>query len=166
MFNTKLVLSTLFASYVCASASLAHAQHHSADHNHDHHHHGEAPLALELNNGEKWEIDPPLRKAMGDISEVMRNSMNDIHRGTLPAGEYANIANQVNESIFYMIEKCELPPDADMQLHMVIHQLLEGVDKLNGNHDAAPRDGAVQIVEALDAYAEYFDDPKFEPVTH
>ena len=166
--NTKLVISALVASSLMfASSSLALAHNHDENDDHDHHHsHGEMPLALELNNGEKWEIDPPLRKAMGDISEVMRDSIDEIHEGTLSEQEYANIATEVNDAIFYMIEKCELPPDADAQLHMVIAQLLQAVDKMNGNHDQSPRDGAVQVVNALDAYSKYFDDPEFVPVVH
>lgn len=63
-------------------------------------------------------------------------------------------------------QRCELPPDADAQLHMIIAQLMMGSEKMAGNSAEAPRAGAVQVIGALDAYAAYFDDPDFIPVAH
>lgn len=131
----------------------------------DDHNHGDAPFELQLDNGDKWAIDPPLRKAMGEISNAMRTSLEAIHQDRLPAKEYAALASQVNEGVAYMVANCELPPDADAQLHMVIAQLMAGSKKMASGSDVR-RDGAVQVLGALDAYAHYFDDAEFVPVTH
>lgn len=133
----------------------------AAVHDHDH---GDVPFEMQLNNGEKWAIDPPLRQAMGDISEAMRQSLPAIHEDRLPAEDYVPLANQINDGVAHMIANCELPPDADAQLHMVIAQLMAGSEKMAGSD--APRDGAVQVLGALDAYDQYFDDPEFIPVAH
>lgn len=128
------------------------------------HDHGDAPFEMQLNNGEKWVIDAPLRQAMGDISEAMRQSLPAIHEDQLPAEDYVPLANQVNDGVAHMIANCELPPEADAQLHMVIAQLMAGSEKMAASD--APRDGAVQVLGALDAYQQYFDDPEFVPVAH
>lgn len=135
----------------------------AAPHDHDH---ADASFELQLDNGQKWAIDPPLRKAMGDISNAMRQSLDAIHEDRLPAEGYAALAGQVNEGVAYMVANCELPPDADAQLHMVIAQLMAGSEKMASSNDATPRDGAVQVLGALDAYAQYFDDSQFVPVAH
>ncbi len=135
----------------------------AALHDHDH---GDMPFELQLDNGQKWAIDPPLRKAMGDISDAMRQSLNAIHEDRLPAEDYAALATEVNEGVAHMVANCELPPDADAQLHMVIAQLMAGSEKMTSSSEAAPRDGAVQVLGALDAYAQYFDDADYVPVAH
>ena len=132
---------------------------------HDHDHHGDMPFELQLDNGQKWAIDPPLRKAMGDISDAIREAVADIHENRLPAEDYAVLASEVNDGVAHMVANCELPPDADAQLHMVIAQLMAGSEKM-ANSSVHARDGAVQVLGALDAYAEYFDDPAFERVAH
>lgn len=130
----------------------------------DDHDHGDVPFAMQLNNGEKWLIDPPLRQAMSDISEAMRQSLPAIHEDQFPAEDYVPLANQVNEGVAHMVANCELPPDADAQLHMIIAQLMAGSEKMTDSD--APREGAVQVLGALDAYQQYFDDPEFIPIAH
>lgn len=158
--STAVIPFALAAALVFSGASLAAA----AVHDHDH---GDAPFELQLNNGEKWAIDAPLRKSMGDISAAMSESIGTIHEDQLPAADYVPLASQLNDSVAYMVANCELPPDADAQLHMIIAQLMAGSEKMAGNNaDATPRDGAVQVLGALEAYEQYFDDPDFVPVVH
>ncbi|GGI99478.1 hypothetical protein [Halopseudomonas pertucinogena] len=135
----------------------------AALHDHDH---GDASFELQLDNGQKWAIDPPLRKAMNDINGAMRSSLEAIHQDRLSDEDYAALANQVNDGVAYMVANCELPPDADAQLHMVIAQLMAGSQKMTGDSDASARDGAVQVLGALDAYAQYFDHADFVPAAH
>ena len=159
--STALIPFTLAAALAVSGAGLAAD---TAVHDHDH---GDVPFELQLNDGEKWAIDAPLAKAMGDISLVMRGSIDAIHEDQLPATEYVPLARQINDSVAYMVANCELPPEADAQLHMVIAQLVTGADKMAGNNvDATPRGGAVQVLGALEAYERYFDDPDFVAVLH
>ncbi|MFA5677582.1 MAG: hypothetical protein WC953_04125 [Pseudomonas sp.] len=132
---------------------------------HDHEH-SDIPFELQLNNGEKWAIDPPMGKAMGDISTAMRQSLDAIHENRLPAEDYLPLASQINDSVAYMVANCDLPPEADAQLHMIIAQLMAGSEKMASSSDASPRDGAVQVLGALDAYDQYFDDPDFADLAH
>jgi len=128
--------------------------------------HGDTPLELQLNNGEKWAIDAPLGKAMGDISTAMRQSIETIDEKPLSAVDFAPLASQLNDSITYMVTNCDLSPDADAQLHKIIAQLMAGSDKMVGkNTEATPHDGVMQVLGALEAYDQYFDDPDFVPIT-
>jgi len=159
--STALIPLTLAAALIVSGTSLAAD---SVVHDHDH---GDAPFELQLNNGEKWAIDAPLSKAMGDINLLMRESIETIHEDQLPAAEYVPLADQINDSVAYMVANCELPPEADAQLHMIIAQLVTGADKMAGNNaDATPREGAVQVLGALEAYEQYFDDPEFVLSAH
>lgn len=159
--NQTAIPFVLMTSLIFSGVSLAADD--AALHDHDH---GDAPFELQLDNGQKWAIDPPLRKAMDDINNAMGTSLEAIHQDRLAAGEYAALATRVNDGIAYMVANCELPPDADAQLHMVIAQLMSGSEKMAGDSDVAARDGAVQILGALDAYARYFDHADFVPAAH
>lgn len=129
--------------------------------------HGDATFELQLNSGEKWAIDAPLGKAMGNISTAMRQSIGTIDEEQLSSLDFASLASQVNDGITYMVTNCDLPPDADAQLHKIIAQLVAGSDKMVGkNTDASPHEGVVQVLGALEAYDQYFDDPDFVPITH
>lgn len=129
--------------------------------------HGDATFELQLNSGEKWAIDAPLGKAMGDISTAMRQSIGTLDEEQLSSVDLAPLASQVNDSVTYMVTNCDLPPDADAQLHKIIAQLMAGSDKMVGkNTDATPRDGVVQVLGALEAYDQYFDDPGYVPIAH
>ena len=158
--STAALPFTLVAALLVSSISLAAD---TAEHDHDH---GDAPFALQLNNGEKWAIDAPLGEAMGDISATMRASLDTIHNDQLSAEGYLPLAAKVNDSVAHMINNCDLPEDADAQLHMIIAQLMAGSEKMAGNANDAPRAGAVQVVQAQDAYHRYFDDPGLVPVAH
>lgn len=147
-------------------ASLMFAGTAQAADNPEAHDHGAVPFELQLDNGQKWAIDAPLSKAMGDISASMRQSLEAIHADQLAAPDYAPLARQVNDSVAYMVANCNLPADADAQLHMVIAQLMLGAEKMAGDSAETPRAGAIQVIQALDAYQHYFDDAAFEPVAH
>lgn len=156
---SAILLPLIVASLVLAGAAQA-ADDPAA------HDHGDIPFALQLDNGQKWAVDAPLSKAMGDISASMRGALDAIHADRLAPADYAPLASQVNDSVAYMIANCNLPADADAQLHMVIAELMRGAEARAGGSAEAPRAGAIQVIQALDAYHHYFDDPDFEPAAH
>ena len=55
-----------------------------------------------------------------------------------------------------------LAPEVDEQFHLVLGQVLEGISELESSD--APRDGAVMIVEALNAYGEHFEHPGWQMI--
>jgi hypothetical protein len=66
-----------------------------------------------------------------------------------------------------MVNNCKLEPKADAQLHLIIAEILEGVEAMEGKVKNLKRqDGAVKVIGALENYGTYFDDPSWNPIKH
>lgn len=156
-FALAFILGTSTLGY--AGASLAAASHDHGDHD------GHGAQALQLDEGKRWATDAPLRQAMGTVNESMRQALPAIHEDRLPAAEYAQLTEQVRTQVAYMVENCNLPADADAQLHLIIARMLNGADAMSGAADTR-RDGAINVLGALGDYAHYFADDSFKPIEH
>lgn len=133
---------------------------------HDHAHHGGA-AKLALDNGKKWAIDEPLRKAMGNIRDAIAASLDSIHNGKFSDAEYAGLAKKINGEVEYMVGNCKLNPKADAQLHLLIADILAGIEAMEGKRKKIERpDGAVKVIGALEKYPAYFDDSGWKPLKH
>lgn len=148
--------------------SLSHAEinaHAHADEAHQQH--NETEITLQLNNGDQWQTDAPLRKAMATLRSDLHPLVLDVNERSLSADRYAAIAASVNDQVTYMIDNCELEDQADAQLHVIIAELMAGAALMQGDkHGQARSDGAIRVVEALNSYATYFNDPTFEKLDH
>jgi hypothetical protein len=160
--NIKSQLSK-FATIAGMVLSLAAANTIAASVNNEHDH-GHSSMELRLNNGAKWAVDAPLSRAMNNIGSAMHKDMSAIHSGDLEAGKYAVLAKKINSEVNYMIENCNLEPDADAQLHLIIAELMEGSSAMEDQTSA--RDGAVKVIGAIESYVTYFEDPNFKPIEH
>ena len=131
------------------------------------HQHGASTHELQLNAGEKWATDAPLRKAMGALNGAMQTSLPAIHDNQLGDAQYDQLAARINDEVAYMGKHCKLAPEADAQLHLVIAELLAGADSMAGKTpDEARRNGAVKVLGALQTYATYFADTSFDTIEH
>jgi len=128
------------------------------------HGHGEAAMELKLNNGQKWQTDEALRTGMGRMRADLDASLPQIHEGRYGAADYAALGGRLVEHIEYVTQNCKLPEDADLQLHVALTKVLEGVDAMKGAGD--PKTGVVAIVEALNAYGRHFDHPGWMAFEH
>ena len=128
--------------------------------------HGEEPhtSSLSLNQGEKWATDAPLRQGMTGIRTALAEVSEEIDAGSLASEGYEELATSVEGQVDYMIENCELPADADAQLHILLEQILEGVGQMRGSDD--PQEGAVEVAEALEGYGTHFDHEGWKPLPH
>ena len=162
MIQRQLLLASL--CLVLGGPALAAGGEHAHGHGHG------APAQLQLDAGKKWPTDAALREAMGKLRTTMAAALPDIHEKRLAAEGYAALAKDVEQEVGYIVAKCKLDARADAQLHLVVAELLDGAGKMAGNTKKAkggkPRDGAVQVIGALDKYAAYFDDPGFVPIAH
>jgi len=133
--------------------------------NNEHEHgHGHGEMELRLNDGSKWAVDAPLSRAMNNIGSAMHKDLDAIHSGKLPKEKYSVLATKINNEVNYMVENCNLEPEADAQLHLIIAELMEGATVMESKANA--RDGAVQVMGAIESYTTYFDDPNFKPAKH
>jgi hypothetical protein len=123
------------------AAPVAHGQ---AGHDHGHAA-GEAKLVL--NQGKKWPTDAPLRQGMENIRAALGGGM-----------KYQALANRVNAEVAGIVQNCKLEPEADAQLHLVIAEIMAGVEAMEGKAKGETRRaGAERIARALHAYGEHFD---------
>ena len=95
---------------------------------------GEAKLVL--NHGQKWPTDAPLRQGMESIRAALASGM-----------AQDAFAAKVTTEVAGIVQNCKLEPEADAQLHIVIAELMAGVEA---------KDNA-RVAHALNAYGEHFD---------
>ncbi|PFG11347.1 MULTISPECIES: hypothetical protein [unclassified Marinobacter] len=148
---TGMVLSLLGATAIAAPA------------NNDHDH-GDGVAELRLDNGSKWAIDAPLSRAMTNIRNAVDKDYEAIHSNQLAGEKYAALATKVTNEVAYMVENCNLEPEADAQLHLIIVDLMEGSTAMESKANA--QDGAVKVIGAIGKYITYFNDPDFKPIKH
>ena len=67
----------------------------------------------------------------------------------------------------YAVVQIPLDPKADAQLHLVIADILEGVEAMEGKAKKMKRQaGALKVGGALEKYASHFEHPGWQPLAH
>lgn len=125
----------------------------------DAHDHGKsAPHKLELNAGKKWGTDDALRQAMSSIHASVTQTLPAAHAGKASAADYETFGRDVTAQITYMVENCKLDPKADAQLHIIVADIMNGVEAAQGKHGEKKRaTGVVKVAQAANAYGKHFD---------
>ncbi|MGV8941324.1 MAG: hypothetical protein ACOH1P_07280 [Lysobacter sp.] len=132
----------------------AHASAHAGDH-------GALPV---LADGQRWETDAPLRKAMASIREDVAKNLPAYHESRLQASDAEALAVFVEGNVNYMIANCELAPEPDAVLHVMIGQMMGAVAALR--QAPASADGMPQLVSVVNDYQATFDHDGLQPLTH
>jgi len=113
---------------------------------HDHGHAADE-AKLVLNQGKKWPTDAPLRQGMENIRAALGSGM-----------KHDALATKVSAEVAGIVQNCKLEPEADAQLHIVIAEIMAGVEAMEGKvKGETPSAGAEKIGKALNAYGEHFD---------
>lgn len=124
------------------------------------HEHGAATHELQLNYGKKWATDEPLRKGMSEIRALLAAQDEAIHKGRLKPADYAALGAKIEGEVGAIVANCKLEPAADANLHLVLEDVIEGADAMQGKaRGKTPRQGAGKVVAALNEYGRYFDHP-------
>lgn len=134
------------------------------EHQHNHGHNELAGSALKLNQGNKWQTDAALRQGMQNIYDSVMNAANAFHHASLTQSEAKKLAAQINGQVEYLVANCQLEPQADAVLHVLIGELLTGAEELS--KEPLSNQGLPQIVKVLQRYPDYFDHPGWKAVTH
>ena len=129
---------------------------------HGHDAHGAPALELRLNNGQKWQTDEALRTGMNRIRAALDASLPLMHAGRFSAADFSALGDKVQEQVDYVVANCKLPEEADLQLHVALTQVLDGITVMKGT--SGQEQGAVAIVQALNAYGDHFDHPEWTPL--
>jgi hypothetical protein len=121
-------------------------------------------LEVKLNQGRKWASDDALRGGMGQIRQDMAAALPKIHKGKLNAAEFDALSGKVQAQVDHITANCKLPEDADLVLHGILEQILDGIGSMKGPERRSA--GAVKVVEALNVYGKTFEHPGWKPVAH
>lgn len=125
----------------------------------DAHDHGKsAPHKLELNAGKKWGTDDALRQAMSTIHQTVSQTLPTAHSGKAKVADYEAFGKDVTAQITYIVENCKLDPKADEQLHIIVADMMSGVEAAEGKEGEKKRAvGVVKVAQAANAYGKHFD---------
>lgn len=124
-----------------------------------------AHATLELNAGQKWETDAPLRQGMANIHNVVSTALPAAQSGKMTSVEYDTFANDVTGQITYIVQNCKLEPKADAQLHVLLADIMSGLSIAKGegkNQDRAQ--GVVKVAQSVNNYGKYFDQADLRPI--
>lgn len=153
--NIAATLSAATLLSVGAGAALAQGHGHSHDAGHD----AGKSAQLTLNNGKKWATDASLRQGMSRIRDALAEELPAIHAGKATAKQYRALSQKANDQIAFMVKNCKLDEDADAMLHLLLADIIAGVDAMMVQDSSEARKGAEKIAHALENYATYFDHP-------
>lgn len=104
---------------------------------------------LHLNKGEKWIANPETHIGMANLQTLLNTVPDTINYDTL-------VAQMQNETRF-IINNCNMEGDDHEQLHLVLHPILDGIDKVKDSEETADKEkGITQIKTNLEDYFEYF----------
>jgi hypothetical protein len=125
---------------------------------HDHGHGKSGPQKLELNAGKKWGTDAALRQAMSGIHKAVAHTLPAAHSGKATAAQYDAFGKEVTAQVTYMVENCKLDPKADAQLHLIVADIMNGVEAAQGKQGEKKRAaGVVKVAQAANAYGKHFE---------
>jgi hypothetical protein len=63
-----------------------------------------------------------------------------------------------------VVANCQLPEDADQQLHLILEEILDGIAAMK--EPTGTFQGAVKVVRALELYGAHFDHGGWQPLEH
>lgn len=121
---------------------------------HDHHGNAEALDNLTLNDGEQWVSDEPLRQGMSGIRDAVAEAHTAIRAGEYEQADYLALAGAINGHIRFMFTNCNLDPEPDGQLHIILSKMMQATETLKTGD--TPREAMPRIVQALNAYSDTF----------
>lgn len=160
-WTLSLIVTAAAFAAACAPGAMAASPAPAAAHAHD----GAAPAKTRLDHGRKWASDAPLREGMTRIRALVAPGLQRAHAGTMAPAEYAALAAKVDVQVGNIVANCKLQPEADAVLHGVLSELGSGTAAMAGKAAGTqPRDGLLQVAQALNDYGRTFEHPGFKPI--
>ena len=153
-------LSTLTASLLTATIFSFSAGVHAAV---DQHEQATTTPALKLNAGKKWATDEPLRQGLTRIRESAASTLSTLQIAKSATTPYDTLAKEIDRQVAYIVKNCKLEPQADEALHVILSDLIQSNDALQGKSEHIKRSaGMVKLVGTLETYGNYFDHPGWD----
>ncbi len=106
-----------------------------------------------------------MRTGMTAMKTLAVAALPKAHAGKLTSAQYDALANDVNAQIAYIVQNCKLHPRAYAQLHIVIGDIAQGVETMQGKHPGKGRPlGVVEVSKAMNTHGEYFNHPGWQAI--
>lgn len=131
-------------------------------HQHDSHARGTPPISLDA--GRKWATDEPLRRHMAAMRDDVAGYRTAIRTGSLTPQKSSELGVKLEQRVAAILTDCKLAPEADRNLHVVIAELVQAADALQGKSQEPRARGAARALHAMELYPRYFDHPGWRPV--
>ncbi len=115
------------------------------------HHHDDLPTGIELNNGEKWEVNAEMKPYVLKGQEIVAAFIQN--NGT----DYAKLAKDVAEQNDHLIQSCTMQGKSHDELHKWLHPHLELVEALSQTTDATKaKELVARLQKSYQDYGVYF----------
>ena len=101
---------------------------------------------------------------MGEIRDLLALQRREIVARNLMPEEAMLLGVGIEGSIAALLADCRLSPEAAHNLHLVVAELIQAADILQGRERGTPMQGAARALRAVQMYATYFDHPNWTPV--
>jgi hypothetical protein len=101
---------------------------------------------------------------MGAIHASLFDRREAILARSLDEAQARALGELIELRVAAIVSECKLEPRADENLHIVVADLLEAADLLQGKAKGSPGDGAAKAVRATQMYLTYFDHPGLRPI--
>ncbi|NBB93864.1 MAG: hypothetical protein GVY32_11940 [Gammaproteobacteria bacterium] len=149
----------LVATLVLSLAHPALAQ--QDEHRHEAHDgHTERQLELQLPEHGKWAGDESLRQGMVELKAAFEPAHQAYREDSFDAGRAAALADRVEETVHFMFANCQLPADADAELHKLLAAALGAAESLRQSDDL--HQGLHRLHRVLQTYSDHFEHPGWE----
>ena len=123
----KIILIPAIALFLfsCDNASNEKSEDLSEIETHDEHHHDDESEAIELNNGEKWEVDV-------DMLAHIRNMENDVVSfAEIKQKDYKSLSEKLQSNIDLLTSNCTMKGKAHDELHKWLLPYIDLVKELS-----------------------------------
>jgi hypothetical protein len=133
---------------------------------HDPHQNGQDHgYALVLDHGKKWTTDKTLRSGMSGIRSALAADLKTIQNGKAGAKTYDALSSQIDKQLVLIEQNCRLNPQADAMLHLILAEIMGGVETMRSKQtNMEKREGVFKVLDALDDYNRYFNHPGWQPI--
>ena len=150
-----------FAALIACLANMPQAQAQKSDHAATGHPHTEqGTMQPELDHGQRWGTDAPLREGMARIRAAVAIAEDE---NALDSMQAQTLADAVDDSIAFMIRQCRLEPKVDANLHILLARLTLAAAATRTDPNSP--DGLPQMLEVLELYPRFFKHPNWPVLT-
>jgi len=99
-----------------------------------------------------------------NIQQQLLLNLDAIHYNKFSHAQFAVLASAVDKQLNFIFENCQLAPQADAQLHLLLAKIMQGNDLMKS--DKNKKSGAVIVLQALQEYPRYFNDSNWQNIVH